>query len=262
MAWTADDVQQYAGRHYPAAPINEAVFDIRVQLPEAVSLDTFAPVCEAEEERYSERTQIMQVGNQFTFGPQQLVSAGVQQQLVGYASRSRDNLQGFQLRRDGFTFSRVRPYQEWTTFSTEAFRLWQRYRDVTQPQFLRRIALRFINQIDIATTRGDVLDLSKYLRTRPELSPQLPQTLDGFLFTSQLQLIDPNPRLQLIETVVNPNDETLGLILDIDVYWEEEFQVNDPEFDTVLRQRFELLRHCKNAVFETSITDEARELFS
>ena len=193
-------------------------------------------------------------------GPAQLAS-DTQRAPNGVLRRSSDGLQVFQARLDGFTFSRLRPYQEWATFSTEAFRLWRLYRSVALPTSVLRIALRYINQIDVSIEPGQLLDLSVYLRTYPEISPLLPQTIDGYFSNVQLMLREAGPKLQLIQTVMISSPNILGLILDIDVFWEEALGATNEEIQTVLGERFDLLRDYKNAVFEACITAETRKLF-
>ena len=260
MSWSPQVVSETLGRRYPHAPINEAVFDIRVQLPASASTEQLRIVGQ-DEENYPTSEEIYAIENRVSFNPQQ-VSSGVQRTANGFWWRSRSELQVMQARLDGFTFSQLRPYEDWASFSAEAFRLWHRYEAVMSPNIISRLALRYVNQIDVPATPPETrLDLNAYLRTRPELSPLLPQTLDGFFSTIQMALQDPGPKLQLVQTVVTPSLMVLGLVLDIDVFWEEALDTSDPDMEDILRERFSLLRDSKNAVFEACITDQTRELF-
>jgi uncharacterized protein (TIGR04255 family) len=76
-----------------------------------------------------------------------------------------------------------------------------------------------------------------------------------------MALQDAGPRLNLIQTAVTPSPNEIGLVLDIDVFWEDALDASDAEIENVLRQRFGLLRDSKNAVFEACITAQTRELF-
>ena len=59
----------------------------------------------------------------------------------------------------------------------------------------------------------------------------------------------------IIEPPVKPN--TVALVLDIDVFRAEDL----PATEAQLWEQLEQLRHAKNFVFESCITDEARRLF-
>jgi uncharacterized protein (TIGR04255 family) len=261
MTWSPETVSEALGyplgRHYEHAPINEAAFDIRVQLPVSVTVDQLREVGQGEED-YPTDEPLFAIANRLSFNPQQF-SSDVQQIAKGFRWTSTDGLHVLQASLDGFTFSRLRPYRDWAAFSAEAFRLWDRYKAIASPTTISRLALRYVNQIDVPSTLR--LDLDAYLRTRLELSELLPQTLDGFFSTIQMALQDAGPRLNLIQTAVTPSPNEIGLVLDIDVFWEDALDASDAEIENVLRQRFGLLRDSKNAVFEACITAQTRELF-
>ncbi|MCO6459644.1 MAG: TIGR04255 family protein [Pirellulaceae bacterium] len=75
-----------------------------------------------------------------------------------------------QSRVNGFTFSRLAPYESWEPFRHEARRQWEVYRNRLNPQGVARIAVRCINRIDLP---GDSVDLKEYFRTSPEIAPEL-----------------------------------------------------------------------------------------
>lgn len=50
----------------------------------------------------------------------------------GLAFRSSDKLRVAQCQRDGFSFSRLQPYDEWNSFAGEALRLWKKYSTLTK----------------------------------------------------------------------------------------------------------------------------------
>jgi uncharacterized protein (TIGR04255 family) len=256
VPWSPESVSSSLGEPYPNAPINEAVFDVRIAPLDSSVIPELEEFGRTEEERYPVRAEINKVGNQINLNPEKVTSSIVQERF-GYSFQGRPEL--FQARLDGFTFNRLRPYEDWLRFSSEAFRLFTRYVEVAHPSSISRIALRYINQIDVPSMKD--IDLDQYLRSRPIISPVLPQTLEGYFLSTQIQLMDPGPRLQLIQTVVNPSPTTVGLILDIDVFWEETLDVTNPALEDLLHERFDILRKCKNAVFEGCITDEARSLF-
>lgn len=239
------------------APITEALLDIQVTLADASVFQTLEPFCDAISSEYPNRrfrkewrTEISVSDDRgpFTVSPE----GGV----VGYLLTSADGSQVVQARVNGFTFSRLRPYQDWGRMQSEARRLWEIYLDVAAPQSIERIALRYINRLELPLP---LEDFRGYVTTAPEIAPGLPQSLSHFL----MQLHMPSPHHDAIaivtETIEPPTgDQTrLPFILDIDAFRKG---VLDPR-DTTLWERFEKLHALKNEIFFHSITDKAKELF-
>jgi len=126
---------------------------------------------------------------------------------------------------------------------------------ITNPVRITRIALRYINRIEIPLPMND---FKEYVLTTPEIAPKLPQALNHFF----MQLEIPNPELPAIalitQTMGKPTgNQRLPLILDIDVFNEIDFINSDEE----MWKEFEKLRKFKNDVFFNSITEKTKELF-
>ena len=165
------------------------------------------------------------------------------------------------MRSDGFTFSRLAPYNDWETFYEEARRLWLAYVDLAGQVMLRRAAVRYINQFQVPAAEVKIDD---YLRTRPEISPDMPNSTSGYFLSLDIPLLDFGATARIVETVLvsDDGDEGPRLVLDIDVYrpvepMQASCQSDMTEFDTMFGE----LRDAKNMVFEASITNKARGLF-
>jgi uncharacterized protein (TIGR04255 family) len=115
------------------------------------------------------------------------VGTTASQAQVGYDFPSGDGKQIFQARLDGFAFSRLAPYDCWESFRDEGRRLWEIYRTVAQPEVVTRIGVRYINRLDLPLQN---LDFKHYLRTVPEVSPDLPQGLSGYFMQLRIPLED------------------------------------------------------------------------
>jgi uncharacterized protein (TIGR04255 family) len=169
---------------------------------------------------------------------------------------STDGRQVVQARLDGFTFSRLKPYDKWESLRDEARELWLQYVRFASPEAITRIALRYINRIEIPLP---IRDFKEYILTTPEIAPDLPQGLDSFF----MRLVIPDPKGQAVVIVtetVEPVDEAnkrLPLIFDIDVFRAVAFNVRD----NVMWETFESLHDLKNEIFFKSITPKAKELF-
>ena len=240
-------------RHYPNAPIAEAIIDLRVELATDITVADLEKVQVGQEDAYPTRLDRNVVRGQMQVGRR--VSASATTEQIGYVFRSRDEKQIFQGRLDGFTMSRLSPYQCWESFRDEARRQWNIYRAAVSPQRITRVAVRYINRIDIPLP---LEDFSDYVRTVPEVSPDLPQELAGYFMRLDIPMEDIKSRCLLNEAMVEPAaPNVVSVILDIDVFRTEDV----PTEEDGLWGFIEELRSRKNSVFEACITDKARELF-
>jgi len=238
---------------YDNAPITEALIDIRVELSSDVTLKTLEAIHNEVKVRYPGKKQRVHAQGQFSVGGE--IGAMAKQTVMGFALSSEDGKQIFQIRLDGFTFSRLRPYGNWGELRDEGQRLWGIYRRMVSPRRITRVAVRYINQIDIPIPDFDYKD---YFRTIPEVSPVLPQRLSGFFMQLQFPQADFGGLLILTQTAVPPPSPGMNsVILDLDVFKDGVEVVSDDELWALL----ETLRNRKNEFFEGCITDRARELF-
>jgi uncharacterized protein (TIGR04255 family) len=241
------------GTYYENAPITEALLDIKVELPGTLSLQVLESIHNRVRDKYPGKANRNYVESQFSVGDQ--VSATAKQTPMGFAFSSQDGKQVFQARRDGFTFSRLRPYGNWAELRDEGRRLWNIYREIVNPERITRVAVRYINQIDIP---GPAIDYKDYFRTTPEVSPSLPQGLSGFFMQLQFPQPDFEGLLILTQTAVPPpHPDTSSVVLDLDVFK----AVTESPSDAEVWDLLERLRNRKNEFFEGSITDRTRELF-
>ena len=75
--------------------------------------------------------------------------------IVGFQFRSADGLDIAQFRVDGFIYNRLKPYTSWDAIFPRATDLWEAYRRVAAPQMVTRLALRYLNRIDLPRRPGD-----------------------------------------------------------------------------------------------------------
>lgn len=240
-------------RHYAKPPITEAVIDIRIQSAPHLFVSKFDGPSEQIKAEYPKRENITITEAQMTFGPEP--SASATGTKIGYLFRSLDGKFIVQMRTNGFTLSRLAPYAHWDSLRDEARKLWNVYREAAQPVVPTRVAVRFINRIDIPLP---MRDLSDYLRTFPEVSKDLPQLLNGYLMQLLIAL-EQGTMLSLIQaTVPAPNPQVSSISLDIDI-----FKESPAEFDSDEKvwEFLESLRDKKNEVFEGCITNKSRSLF-
>ena len=241
--------------HYAHAPLTEALIDIRVELPTEVGLSKLLEVHQhAHQEDYPRREQLLVVHGQMSIGPE--VGASARQSSNGYRFISKDGRQIFQARLDGFTFSRLAPYEAWEPFRDEAHRLWNAYRSIANPKNITRIGIRYINRLDLPLPMTDFKD---YLKTVPEVSSGMSQGLSGYFMQLQLPQVDLNAMLVLNQALIPPpTPKLVSVLFDIDLYSDSDLASDEQS----LWERLEAFRIRKNKVFEASITDRVRRLIT
>lgn len=238
--------------HYGHAPIVEAVLDIRVSSDRPPTLSVLESIQREFNADYPKRSNRVQMTSEILAGDS--VASSMSQRQIGFLFASDDDRQVFQVRLDGFSVSRLAPYDRWGTFVAEAKRLWAAYRQTVKPTAATRLALRYINRINLPLP---VRDFGDYLRTLPEISPDIPQGLAGYFMRLEIPQDEIGTMLVLTEALLPTSaaDETVGVLLDSDVF--RPVNITD---DLEIWSCFEELRLKKNEVFEACITDKTREL--
>jgi uncharacterized protein (TIGR04255 family) len=240
-------------RHYENAPITEAIIDLRADLAAGVGLSQLERISEHVAHGYPKGKPRRRAMGVFELG--ESASASAHSETIGHIFESSDDRQILQVQLTGFSFSRLMPYESWEAFRDEARRLWDIYRAVTCPQRVTRLAVRYVNRIDVP---GNRVDLKEYFRTAPEISPDLSQQVEGFFMQLRLPLPD-LPGIAIInQTIVPPPQEgVVSIVLDIDVFRGDAISQDE----SAIWDFFETLHERKNVLFEACITDAARRLF-
>ncbi|MBI2060115.1 MAG: TIGR04255 family protein [Nitrospirae bacterium] len=242
---------------FPNAPITEALLDVRANLPTGTSIETLAAYHDSIRARYplKRERQRWQVGHEFRpAGPPSIL--GPTGGPDGYIFESQDKKQAVQARLDGFTFNRLKPYHQWESLREEAMDLWGQYVELAKPTAITRLALRYINRIEIPLP---AVDLKEYILTGPEVARGLPQGLANFFM--RVMIPSPDSRATALVTLTMEVPTTvegpLPFIFDIDVFHEESMVPGSGGMPKVL----ENLHEFKNNIFFGSITDKCKKLF-
>jgi hypothetical protein len=112
---------------FPNAPITEALLDIRVKLSEQIDLAQLATIQDLIKDQYPSRHERLFWQSDLQIAQGDLKISPPTGGPVGYAFTSLDGKQNIQARKDGFSFSRLKPYEDWISLRDEAKRLWQYY---------------------------------------------------------------------------------------------------------------------------------------
>lgn len=237
------------------APIVEAIFDIQTVADPGMASERLASIAPPSSDEYPIVQVRESIRSDLRFNPDGSVDASNSHRgRDGRLFRSRDGRQAVQFNLNGFSFNRLKPYDTWDSFFATAWMHWERYRDAARPASVSRVGVRYINRLPLPLPFNDFKD---YVRTTPEIAPDLPQALASFL----MRLVIPDEAHEalvvLTETFEAQDNGVLPFILDIDVFRAGVWVPDDPALPGV----FEMLREVKNNFFFNSLTERAKELF-
>lgn len=238
-------------KQYRRPPVREALINIVAQLPPEIDLHQLTAIAVAEDFPTRELLSTPAV----TVGASG-VSIESKQELLGYRYIGAAKDVVLQVRRNGFAFSRLHPYERWEDLRDRARHFWDLYRQAARPLYVSSLSVRYINRIDFPP---DVVDLSEYLLVRPELPDAMAHAVSGFVMRVEMPQPDiPGAVLALQQgRIADPRAEGLCVLLDLELTQNARFPADGDH----IWQAFEVLHDRENDWFEGSITQRTRDLF-
>ena len=238
--------------HLRNAPIAEAIIDLRVPRLEHVTAAAFSNLEASIGEQYAKKSPIRLFQGYFGVDNGRLVEPSQSQLDLGWRYQTEHEVAQFRV--DGFTFSKLERYTTWEQVFAEAYRLWEIYRRLAAPAQVSRVAVRYINRMQLT----GMVDIGQYLEAPPVLPAPIPQRLREFL--TRVYIDDDRTNnsaviVQALEPPVDPN--TASILLDIDAFRQVSLQPDDPSLPEI----FEQLRKLKNDIFYASITETTAEMY-
>lgn len=245
--------------HFANAPITEAVIDIRVDNSDDVTIKNLGEITKHLPSEYTDIKNQNHVYTEFKIQvgdePNVAQSDTSTTKHTGFICSSEDGLNIAQIRLDGFTFSELAPYTNWSSFSSKAEEIWNAYCTGTSCKNISRLAVRYVNHMELPLETAMRFD--KYLTAPPVVPKPLPQSVGSFL-TRVLLDCDNHISANVTQAMLPPTREaTLNILLDIDVFKENLEGLSLTEILPLLNS----LRKIKNNIFYNYITDEAKGLF-
>lgn len=236
---------------YAKAPITEAVIELRFARP--IDLEVAKKAAQRVRPEYAFEDPEEEVHIQFDATTRK---TQFQQVWSGVKLSSLDRADLSMFRTNSFVCSRLAPYLGWEFFQPRATRGWDALRRAAGALELARIGVRYINRIDVPVAAN--MKIEEYLNVGPK-TPTADRPITGYA----MQIVGPlgADDCGLIlnsATVPSPLIGFASLVLDLDLYREKDLPRRDDELWTLIEQ----MRHHKNRVFESCITDKARTLFS
>jgi uncharacterized protein (TIGR04255 family) len=240
-----------ARRHYKNAPITEAVIDIQVENDRSVSIEDVESLADSVKSEFPTRLPLHQLQMGFQVNPSGEAEFSKEQQILGYRLDRPGRV--LQLRTNGFTYSHLPPYSDWTSFSAEAEKFWLVYRRELSPSRATRVAVRMINRVPLPA--GDIR-LDSCLNLYPTIPDSLPSDLQSLAMQLQLPMKHVDDAAVAILQLYSAPPSPRSIMLDID------FVIQRPVPIDEVFMMLNILGDAKDDIFEACITDAVRELIS
>lgn len=241
---------------YARPPITEAVIELRFASP--IAERSLARFLRATAKEYPTRERTYAVSAQVrVVGSGQPPQIDPSQISTGYKLTGRDAADIILVGYDKIGIVRLAPYCGWDVFFEKAQVCYLELKKITGMRRLTRVATRYVNRLDIPVKAGESVRTEDYLLIEPVVPASVPG-LNAF-FTNFSGIVPEIEGQVLVNSgsVPSPLIDHLSFLLDIDLFREQLL----PQRDTELWRLLGDLRIRKNALFESFITDRARELF-
>lgn len=241
-------------RHLNNAPIVEALIDVRAELPAGSRFENLDAFYGHVQDTYSIREVRTPWAARVQFSNDAPTVHTERTGPDGLILRTADRRRAVQARLDGFSASRLKPYENWAALRAEAERLWLVYRGVVAPTRVTRVTVRYINRIELPLPVGDLED---FFITRPEIPASVSRTVAGFL----MRVVIPSDEFGVVGIVTQASEpatnESVSVLFDIEVFKEHGIDPLSADIWTEIDR----LRDFKNRIFFDSVTERALERY-
>jgi uncharacterized protein (TIGR04255 family) len=235
---------------YSRAPVMEAAIDIRCTNRPNFTVADVALLAEDLAEEFRQEGEIVEKREEVRADGARRIT---ERPLGLVLRRFPDERAVLQLQVEGFTWSHVAPYDRWERFRDDAKGLWSRYVEAAHPQVVTRIAVRYINRLEL----GEVIDdLRPFLRVYPVTPWELQAPPSGFSLQVRIPREMGEVLVVNVATVRHAQTRQIGVLLDLDAY----VQVDMSSELNAVWNVVERLHVTVEEAFEALITDRVREL--
>ncbi len=236
---------------YQAAPIVEAV--IQFQFAEPLGASAFRKLCKRLGQRYATNLPSEVVHSKIDFAGRTAAFTGEPQVRLS----SLDEADVLILQNKTYTWSRLAPYQGWEKLAERVRAELEFASAATGLRRLSRIGVMYINRLDIPPT-GNEFRYEDYLQINISL-PDKWRLVQNYAWRFERPFTERGLLAVVQSATAEPEVPGFGaIILDMDVIATGDlpFKIED------ICVKLEDMRALKNEIFETSISDLARESFS
>ena len=248
-----DARQKKARRVYKTPPIYEAVCEFHFLGPEAWTLAHSGLFMGRVKVRYSGKPSEQRLLRMSMPFEADAVNPALNE-ITKVQLRSESGTEMVAVGAGTLTVHSLKPYSGWERFREQIAEALNEYRAVVSPTGIRRIGIRYINQITIPTARGVPDD---FITTPPYGIPSIPVTVAAFSLRHEYVRDDSIRAVVQLASLNSPPDTyALGLDVDVTRIWQGDGLRIDDALAFV-----DKLRDEERDIFEALITDKARELF-
>lgn len=233
--------------HLPKAPIIQAILEILVEPVPGKTINSLHDIHSSIKENYPR--EVKQFQSRLSFNPAIETTVSAETKHEGFLFSSENNLKSFIASLSQFAYIQSSQYTNWEDFISEAKTLWNTYRNTIKTSRIRRLSVRYINQINVEMP---VTDIADYFLTYPFLSPKLPQVLEHFFLRYTIPYVDKNITANIAQSIGMIENNHVPFLFDIDVLHTEPIEYNEES----MWQKFDELRDLKNEIFFSSLTDK------
>jgi uncharacterized protein (TIGR04255 family) len=237
------------GRRYQNPPFVEAFCEFHFET-NAAWLSTIPGIIYAKiQHKYPKQEQVSFLNISGSNNNAQINASG------GIRFKNEDGSEIFQVAENLLVFNQVKSYPYWENFLLKIEEAFKIYNEVAKPQALQRIALRYINRIEIP---GGLEEIDKYLEYRPALNAKFVKQAKGFFLGMETPgSVNAADTLRVIAgSAMSPKEGGSAITLDIEYSHSSQL----PELEQV-REWLIAAHEEISTAFEESITDKLREIF-
>lgn len=243
--------------HLSQAPIVEALVNFQANAARLWNPETIRPALAACWPEHAEIQELRPVQVEVTQTPEGQLPPKVTSEMQGFIFRSTTQPSVVhQARRDGYTFSRLAPYEDWHSLETGALAGWTAYKAVLEPEELHAVAVRFINRVEFPL---EGFKLARYFTTPPISPPGLGWKFHGFMHQSHYAVEDSpcTVRVIIAPAFDGAAPQAMPFIIDIEVTLKESLSALGGTFEAILAEMHDL----KNRAFFHLLTEEAIQTY-
>jgi uncharacterized protein (TIGR04255 family) len=235
---------------YSKPPITEAVIEVRFSppLPEKLLRKLIAQI--------KPRYELMEEQIEFEFQLGTDATPQIKQDFSGARFRSVDASDTVILQKNLLIVSRTPPYTGWTALVERMSAEIGVLRKFAPDRTFSRLGVRYLNRIDIPLIGDGHFTPEPYLTFYPARPVVLSGPAQGYSVAFAGCLVD--DYMINVNSGITPSPliDHAAILVDVDAYIE-----GPMDFKTVL-ERIDGVRGVKNSVFESLITDSARQTFN
>jgi len=240
---------------YSKPPITEAVIGINFE--NEISLKDIISVSKKYSKHYTNSQAVKNINVEISkVGDSEKKPVTNVHEILGHRLSSDNMTQLLVIWPATFTISQLAPYSGWDDFFGRFVRDWKIWKRKFKHKKISRVGVRYINRIDIPTS-DSIVQHEDFLNIYPRV-PESIATLDAYSVNIVTRLDHISCHLKINSAVVpSPILDHTSFLIDQDIYIDSSPPQKDDDIYTLLN----LIRVEKNKVFESCVSDKARELF-